>query len=157
MREISTLAHAVEALARSARSTADLARWLARREHPADEIEVAIAKLTARGMLNDAEFALAFARSRAVGRGMSRRRIAGELARRGIAKEMADAAINEIMESENIDEREIVQAAGAKKFRSLTKLEPDVQRRRLYGFLARKGFASDLVRDTVRQLTQPTS
>ena len=154
VREISTLAHAVEALARSARSTKDLARWLAQREHPAEEIEAAIAKLTARGMLNDAEYALAFTRSRALGRGMSRRRISAELFRRGVAKELVDAAINDVMSDENIDERAMVEAAGAKKFRSLSKLEPDVQRRRLYGFLARKGYPSDLVRDTVRKLAQ---
>ncbi len=153
MREISTLAHAVEALARSARSTKDLARWLAKREHPADEIDAAIAKLTERGMLNDATYALAFARSRALGRGMSRRRIQAELARRGVAKDLAEAAIAEVMTDENVDERAMVEAAGARKFRSLQKLEPDIQRRRLYGFLARKGYPSDLVRNTVKKLT----
>ena len=148
------MAHAVEALARSARSTKDLARWLAKREHPADEIDAAIEKLTARGMLNDAEYALAFTRSRALGRGMSRRRISAELFRRGVAKDLVDAAIDQVMTDENIDEAAMVEAAGAKKFRSLSKLEPDVQRRRLYGFLARKGYPSGLVRDTVKKLTQ---
>jgi regulatory protein len=152
VREISTLAHAVEALARSARSANELARWLAQREHPADEISAAIARLTERGMLNDADYALAFARSRAIGRGMSRRRIQAELYRRGVARDLVDAAINAVMTDEKVDERAMVEAAGAKKVRSLTKLEPDVQRRRLYSFLARKGYPPDLVRETVKKL-----
>ena len=86
---------------------------------------------------------------------MSRRRIAAELAKRGVARELADAAIAEVMSDENIDERAIVEAAAAKKFRSFAKLDADVQRRRLYGFLARKGFAPDLVRETVQRLTRP--
>ena len=85
---------------------------------------------------------------------MSRRRISAELFRRGVAKDLVDAAIAQVMDDENIDERAMVESAGAKKFRSLSKLEPDVQRRRLYGFLARKGYPSDLVRDTVKKLTQ---
>jgi regulatory protein len=107
-------------------------------------------------LLNDADYAVLFTRSRATTRGMSRRRIAAELAKRGVARDLVDAAITEVMADESIDERAIVEAAAAKKFRSLAKLEPDVQRRRLYGFLARKGFAPDLVRETVAKLTRTT-
>jgi regulatory protein len=87
---------------------------------------------------------------------MSRRRIAAELAKRGVERELVDAAISEVMADESIDERAMVETAAKKKFKTLAKLEPDVQRRRLYGFLARKGFAPDLVRDTVAKLTRTT-
>ena len=65
-----------------------------------------------------------------------------------------DDAINEVMADENVDERAMVEAAAVKKLRTLAKLEPDVRRRRLYGFLARKGYAPDLVRETVAKFTQ---
>jgi regulatory protein len=88
---------------------------------------------------------------------MSRRRIAAELAKRGVERAIADVAIAEVMDDEAIDERAMVIAAAQKKLRSLAKLEPDVQRRRLYGFLARKGYPADLVRDAVAKLTRPAA
>ena len=148
---------AIECLARGAKSTRDLGRWLARREHALEDVGAVIARLTELGLLDDAAFALAFARSRATARGMSRRRIQAELAKRGVARELVDAAIAEVMTDESVDERAMVEAAAAKKLRTLAKLEPDVQRRRLYGFLARKGYAPDLVRETVAKFTSAKS
>lgn len=145
---------AIECLARGARSTKDLARWLAQREHAKEHIAAALERLTELGLLNDAEFARSFARSRATARSMSRRRIQAELAKRGIAREFADAAIHEVMTDESVDEGAMVEAAAARKFRTLQKLEPDVQRRRLYGFLSRKGHPADLVRAAVAKLTR---
>ncbi len=86
---------------------------------------------------------------------MSRRRIAAELTKRGVARELVNAAIAEVMSDENIDERAMVKSAAIKKFRTLAKLDPAIQRTRLYGFLARKGYAPDLVRETVLRLTKP--
>lgn len=142
------------ALAIRARSERELARWLAQKGHAPEHVAAAVERLRALGFLNDAEFARSFARSRAVGRGMSRRRIQAELGRRGVARELVDAAVADVMEDEGIDERSLVDAAAQKKLRSLARFEPDVQRRRLYGFLARKGFAGDLVHEVVRRLTR---
>ena len=41
-----------------------------------------------------------------------------------------------------------------KKLRSLSRLQPDVRRRRLYGFLARRGYPPDFVREVVNRLTK---
>jgi SOS response regulatory protein OraA/RecX len=154
---LSTYNKALECLARGPKSVKDLTRWLLQRDFPKDEVEATIDRLTARGLLNDATYAEMFARSRATTRGMSRRRISAELAKRGVARALADAAINEVMSDENIDELAMVESAANKKFRSLAKLEPQVQRTRLYGFLARKGYPPDLVRATVAKLTRATA
>lgn len=146
---------ALECLARGAKSTRDLGRWLGQREHAPEDVAAVLERLTERGLLNDADYAVLFTRSRATSRGMSRRRIAAELAKRGVARELVDAAITEVMADESIDERAMVEAAAAKKFRTLQKLEPTVQRTRLYGFLARKGYPPDLVRETVKRFTSP--
>jgi regulatory protein len=148
---------ALAALARGAKSTRDLGRWLAQRDHAPEDVSAVLTRLTERGLLNDADYAVLFARSRATTRGMSCRRIAAELAKRGVARDLVDAAISEVMADESIDERAMVETAAKKKFKTLAKLEPDVQRRRLYGFLARKGFAPDLVRETVAKFTRPSS
>jgi regulatory protein len=148
---------ALEVLARGPKATKDLGRWLAQREHTPDDIQATLARLTERGLLDDAAYATMFARSRLTTHHMSRRRIGAELAKRGVERALADAAIAEVMDDEAIDERAMVNAAGAKKLRSLAKLEPDVQRRRLYGFLARKGYPADLVREAVATLMAPTN
>ena len=149
-----TWSKALEALTRRARSTAELERWLAERDHAREHIELSIARLKELGYLDDAQYALAFARSRAMARGMSRRRIRSELVHRGVAREVIDAAIAEVMEDEGVDEHALVEAAALKKLRGMSKLEPDVRRRRLYAFLARRGYAADLVRETVAKLTR---
>ncbi len=142
------------ALAIRSRSERELQRTLAQKGHAPEHVAAAIERLLALGFLNDAEFARSFARSRAVGRGLSRRRIQAELARRGVASDLIAAAVADVMEDEGVDERALVEAAAAKKMRSLAKYEPDVQRRRLYGFLARKGFSADLIREVVQRLTR---
>lgn len=141
------------ALAIRSRSERELTRWLAQKGHAPEHVVSAVERLRALGFLNDAEFARSFARSRAVGRGMSRRRIQAELSRRGVARDLVDAAVADVMEDEGIDERMLVDAAALKKLRSLAGLEPHVQRRRLYGFLARQGFAAEFVHDAVRRHT----
>ena len=149
---LATYDRALNALTSRARSAKELERWLANKKQPREFIAPTIEKLTELGFLNDAEFAKQFARSRAVGRGMSKRRIQAELARRGVARELADIALAEVIDEEQIDESAQIQAIADKKMRSLSKLAPDVQRRRLYGFLARKGYSPDLVMSTVRAL-----
>ena len=104
------------------------------------------------GFLNDFEFARGFARSRAVNRGQSRRRIEAELSKRGVNRTVIGQAIADVFEHEEVDERAQVNAAAAKKLKSLLKLEPDVRRRRLYGYLARQGFNSQLIGEVMRGL-----
>jgi regulatory protein len=150
---LATYDRALNALTSRARSAKELERWLANKKQPKEFIAPTIEKLTELGFLNDAEFAKQFARSRAVGRKMSKRLIQAELAKRGVARDLADRAVSEIVAEEQIDERAQAQALAAKKMRSLAKLAPEVQRRRLYGFLARKGYSPDLVMSAVRALT----
>ena len=149
---LATYDRALNALTSRARSAKELERWLANKKQPREFIAPTIEKLTELGFLNDAEFAKQFARSRAVGRGMSKRRIQAELARRGVSRELTDIALAEVIDEEQIDESAQIQTIADKKMRSLSKLAPDVQRRRLYGFLARKGYSPDLVMNTVRAL-----
>src|ERR1019366_5111393 len=50
-------------------------RWLAQRDHAPEDVSAVLARLIERGLLNDADYAVLFTRSRATTRGMSRRRI----------------------------------------------------------------------------------
>lgn len=148
-REASLLAtydRALNLLALRARSARELRRALVRKGEPPHQVDAAIARLEAAGFLDDGAFARQFARSKAVGAGMSRRRIQQELGRRGVARAVGDDAVAIVFEEEQLDERAVVENAARKKLRSLKKLDAETRKRRLYAFLARRGYERDDIR-----------
>lgn len=152
-RRVACFDHAVDALARRARSRRELERWLGQRGHAPDAVEAATERLAALGLLDDRAFATGFAQTRAKGRGFGARRIAAELARRGVARGVVDEALAALRESEGEGtETEALEAAAAKRARSLAGLEPEVARRRLVGWLVRRGFAAGAAARVARRL-----
>jgi regulatory protein len=137
---------ALNMLAFRARSSTELARSLVRKGEPKELVDAAIERLREQGLLDDAAFAQSFTRAKVLGAQQSRRRVQQDLARKGVARDVTDAAIATVFEEEQVDQREVVERAARKKLRSLTKLEPAVRRRRLYAFLARRGYDSEDIR-----------
>lgn len=154
----STYARALDMLESRARAVDELRRLLIRKGHPPDEIEAAIARLRATGVLDDANFARQLARSKALGAGLSRRRIQLELTRRGVAREISEQAIEDVFAEERVDEDAVIERVARKKLRTLARLDAATQRRRLYGYLARRGYdADDIARITRRLLADAPS
>lgn len=147
---VTTYDRALNMIALRARSAAELRRLLVRKGELADVVDVAIDRLLRAGFLDDSSFARQFARSKAVGAGLSRRRVQQELARRGVAREIADSAIAEVFAEEQIDDADTIDRVARKKLKSLARLDPQVQRRRLYAFLARRGYEVDDISRIVR-------
>lgn len=139
-------------LAARARSRAELRRLLLRKGEPAARVDVVLDRLERAGYLDDADFARQFARGKMVGSGVSARRVQAELARRGVAREIADAAVAEVLAEEEIDETEAVERLARKKLKSLAKYDEPTRRRRLYGFLARRGFEADDIRSVLGRI-----
>ena len=146
---LATYDRALNLLAVQPRSTRDLRRRLVQKGEPAPQVEKAIARLTAAGLLDDAQFARGLARSKAVGQGASRRRVEQEMFKRGVARDTASEAIAEVFEDEQVDEGANAEAAARKKLRSLGGLDAPTRRRRLYGFLARRGYGPDAIREAL--------
>jgi regulatory protein len=140
---------ALNMLAFRARSSSELARSLVRKGEEKAHVDWAIARLQEQGLLDDAAFARAFTRSKVVGGKQSRRRVEQELARKGVSRTVAGEAIEDVFEDEAVDQRSIVAEAARRKLRSLAGLEPAVQRRRLYAFLARRGYDLDDIRAAI--------
>ena len=143
---------ALDALSRRARSTTELSRWLRQRDYEPEEISDVLERLTAAGLLDDTRYAELFARSRLLDRKLSTRRVLAELGRRGISRPMAAAAVQVVTEDEGVDEDAAAEAVARKKFRTMGSLAPDVARRRLFGFLARRGYDADVVRRVIAKL-----
>jgi regulatory protein len=143
---LATYDRALNMLALRARSARELRRQLVRKGELADRVDAAIVRLQAAGFLDDAAFARQFARSKAVGAGMSRRRIQQELGRRGVKRDIGDGAIDDVFDEEQLNEGAVVEQAARKKLRSLKNLDAGTRKRRLYAFLARRGYDLDHIR-----------
>ena len=143
---------ALAMLASRGRSVKEMRLALLRKREPEPLVNAAIARLLALGALNDELFARQFARSRLLRGGVSTRRIQGELARRGVERAAVDAAIAEVREEEQIDPADSLRRVAAKKFSSMSKLDPPTRRRRLFAFLMRRGYDADEIRTVMTTL-----
>jgi regulatory protein len=143
---LQTYDRALNMLALQARSTSDLRRRLVQKGEDPAHVDAALARLTSAGFLDDAEYARQFARSKVLGAGMAKRRLQAELARRGVARQHADLAISEVLADEAVDQGAIVEEAARKKLKTLGKVDPPTRRRRLYAYLARRGYDADEIR-----------
>ena len=149
---LATYDRALNLLAVQARSSRDLKRRLVQKGEPAPYVDRAIERLTAVGLLDDAQFARQLARSKALGQGASKRRVQQEMFKRGVARDVADEAITEVFEEEEVDETGNAEAAARKKLRTLAGVDGETRRRRLYGFLARRGYGPDAIRVTLERV-----
>jgi regulatory protein len=152
---VATYDRALNMLALRARSAAELRQLLVRKGESAENVDAAIQRLLRAGFLNDGSFAKQFTRTKAVGSGLSKRRLQQELARRGVSRDIADSAIADVFDEEKIDEVGTLERVARKKLRSLARLDAAVQRRRLYAFLARRGYDSDDIARTLRTILTP--
>ena len=151
---LATYDRALNMLAVRARSARELRRQLVAKGEPADDVDRAIERLVAAGLLDDAAYARQFSRSKVLGAGLARRRLQQELFKRGVAREVADEAIDEVLAEEEVDELAVVVSAARKKVRSLARLDAPTRRRRLYGYLARRGYEPDAIREAMRRVLE---
>ena len=152
MAGLATYDRALNMLASQARSARDLRRRLLAKKEPPAHVDAAIERLRAAGLLDDAAFARQFARSRVLGAGQSRRRVQQELYKRGVDREAIDGAVEEVFVDEGVEETALVEQAARKKLRTLERLDPVVRRRRLYAFLARRGYDGEAIRGVMSRL-----
>ena len=128
-------------LAASAKSRLQLSRKLAERNVPEYVAEAVLDKFQAAGLINDAEFAAMWVRSRAQSRKLARGALRRELSDKGIDAEFADAALAQVTDS---DEEEAARALVQRKLRPGVDLSDRTERdrttRRLASMLARKGY-----------------
>ena len=67
---------------------------------------------------------------------------------------MAEHAVDEVVPEEGLDEIALVLSAARKKLRTLSSVDAPTRKRRLYSFLARRGYDSDAIRQALEQVTK---
>ncbi|HET7790850.1 MAG TPA: RecX family transcriptional regulator, partial [Gemmatimonadales bacterium] len=75
-----------------------------------------------------------------------------DLLTQGVERGLAEAAVARALSSEGVDEAAIARAAAERRARQLASLPPAVRRRRLWAFLARRGFTGTATRALIEEL-----
>jgi regulatory protein len=138
-------------LSRSMKTRYQLANILKKREIPEEIANAVLDRFTEAQLIDDAAFARAFVNSRIAISGKSRSVISRELKQKGVSVEDAQEALS-IIDQESEDKT--AYAIAKKRYQQLTSLAPDVRKRRLMGFLMRRGFSGAIASRILRDLEQ---
>jgi regulatory protein len=134
-------------LAARQRSRGELERRLVQAGFDADEVHAEIERLEGVGLIDDEAFARTVVESRMGARGESRRVVAMHLSRAGVTAEIS----NEVLDGAPDDDEARATRLAEERARRLADMEPRVAFQRLYGFLARRGYAPDVARAAARR------
>ena len=153
MNRLSAYDYALNLLTARPYATRALHKKLIQKEYRAADADDAIRRLVDNGLLGDEKFAEQYARSKILSTGASKRRLTQDLYRKGIKGDVAATAIANVIEDEEIDTAAVVERVARKKLAQLGDLEALVVRRRLFAFLARRGYDVDEIKRVVGLLT----
>ncbi|MCM8794805.1 MAG: recombination regulator RecX [Candidatus Omnitrophica bacterium] len=111
-----------------------------------------VEEFKARGLVDDAKFARYFAEQKIGAGPVGRRALLEALKSKGIRPETACGVVEEV--SSGRPELEMARELAAKRAGSLQGLKKEAVQRRLFGYLSRRGFSSDVVYKVVREFTE---
>lgn len=152
---LAALRHALRMLSARAKSRRALQTQLLQRGHDARAVQHAIDRLEQAKLLDDETLAAHAAESLVRKGGTGRRAIEAKLRTKGIDANIARAAATEA--TSEFDERaEAVRLATHRAERMDPRLDPQQRARRLFGWLARRGFDSSDARHAVETALRST-
>ena len=132
-----------------ARTRQELSKALKAKDVPEDVSRAVLDRMEEVGLVDDAEFARGWVKSRQSRRHLSKSALRRELSGKGVAKEQIDGALDTV---DTDDEYATALALAQKKYRAMAGLEREVQYRRLAGALARRGFGSAITSSVLTEV-----
>lgn len=128
------------------RSTSEVGRYLADKGFPEQVVEEVIGRLSAAGLLDDLAFARYWVENRETFRPRGKVLLRQELRQKGVS----DRLIDEVLA--DIDEATSAYEAGIQRAKRYAQLDDEAFREKMSGFLRRRGFDYEVVKDTVSRL-----
>lgn len=128
------------------RSIQEVRVRLTKKEIEAAIIEAVIERLVSKNYLNDEEFAQTWVENRVAFKPRSRFALRGELIKKGISEEIIEAALA------SVDDASLAYKAAESKARRFAKYDRDEFRKKLLGFLGRRGFSYAVAEEVCREL-----
>jgi regulatory protein len=152
---------ALNLISHRARTRAELTRRLRQKGFPPERVDQCLDRLESKRLIDDAAVAAAFVRDRLRHRPRGRARLSSELRAKGIDDDLVQSAIDRVFEDESVTDRELALEVAEKWIdrqgeATLSALAGDRQsdgweraRRRLNGYLTRRGFRGDTLRAAI--------
>jgi len=153
-REVRAENVSMHALTRRGMSRWELEKTLLSRELDGEVVEAELERLEGVGLLDDAALAETFVRTQHDRKGLGRGAITAELRRRHIDQEHIDAALEQV---DDDDEQTRATELAVKRAGQLSSYDLETAKRRLHGFLSRKGYSSAVVRAAIDEALSPRS
>jgi regulatory protein len=125
-------------------------RALARAGYEEPVVEAVLVRLTQDRYLDDTGYAARVARTRLRFDGLGRNRIRQDLRARGVPRDAAEGGLAEALTE--VPEAETLDRVAQRYWKNRTSDEPRQRLRKLWAFLVRRGFPSDLVRARLADL-----
>jgi regulatory protein len=144
----SARSYALRLLKQRLRSVFEVDSALAKREIEPEERREILQELTEAGLLDDERLARAWVNDRDRFNPRGEFVLRQELRNKGVSDEIIREVLKDrkLREEEPVDEFEQAKQVAATRERLYARLTPEQRRRRLGGFLLRRGFSSDTVR-----------
>lgn len=128
------------------RSVAEMRRNLRQKGYSDDSIAQTLDRMTAQDWLDDLAFARFWVEDRLRFRPMGHRALAHGLRQKGVVPELVETVLA------GVDEPDAARRAAASQLRRWRGRPPGELRPKLWGFLQRRGFASDLCHEVVTEI-----
>jgi SOS response regulatory protein OraA/RecX len=139
-------------LAIRAHSAGELKTRLTQKKFPAEQIELVIADLQEKGYQSDEEFARLFTREKWTSSGWGPGRVRQALAQKGVAPPVCDQILEEVYG--DVDLIEGLLPLARKRWRTTDGLDNNTRRRRLAGFLQRRGYNWDTIQRVITKISE---
>ena len=131
------------------RSRKELETALAKRNVEAHVAKSVLDRFEEIGMVDDVAYAELLIRSRCNTKRVSRSVLRQQLRQKGVAQDIIDEALLAVSDD---DELRMATELVEKKVRALSRLAPEVRKRRLFGLLARKGYHTGIALRVIQDL-----
>ena len=145
-------AQALHLLKFRVRSEEELRQRLERKGVSAPLIQTLLEDFKKKGFIDDAKFARYAANQQMFSKPVSRRALLMKLKTKGVSSALAAQAVEQATEGQN--DLEVARELAKARLSRLKGLSSEAVQRRLFGFLGRRGFSSDVVYRVVREVSQ---
>ena len=141
---------AVQFISYRPRSEREVRDRLRKRGYSDPAIEIAVEKCRGWGYLDDQSFAEFWVDNRVRHRPRGARMLSQELWQKGVDRKV----IETVLEEAELNEHEAALELARKRAPRLANLEPDVRKRRLSDYLARRGYGWDVIRPVLDEVLE---
>jgi len=138
--------HLLNLLDRGAKSSRELRTKMLEREVPENLVNHLIERFTEVGLIDDAGFAESLVNNRRSYKRLSKSAIKRDLIAKGLSIEIAEQSVAQISID---DETELAKELAAKRISQLSRFDRDVRYRRLSGYLSRKGYPHQIIKEAI--------